>query len=817
MKRSATEKIRRVESRFSKAERFNVAKETGLSTAQVELRNKQGLSNKVREAITKTGWEIFKQNFLSFFNILLYGIAAAMIAVRYFSGLFFLVILAANILIGFIQDIRARRTLEKLSILSKQTNLVVRNGEEIEIDSDHIVLDDILILKLGDQVSVDGVLLSGSLKVNESLLTGESEHIDKNEGDYILSGSFVTSGYAHVLVDRVGKARYAQTLQTKARAFKRPKSQLLASINQLFKVIGIFVIIIGLLMILTNFVQNATLIQNVKSVSGSLVSMIPSGMYLLTSMTLAVSVIRLGKKRTLVQEMYSIEMLARVDVLCLDKTGTLTDGTMSVKDVYKFDEYEKEDMNLILGSFFLANSDSNATAEALKNYFKTNEPLEVSKVIHFSSHSKFSAVQFRKNDSYVLGAAQYILSAKEMALIKHKIEEYSSKGFRVLTLAHTKKSLRGERCPKGLKPVALIILEDHIRPEAIETIRWCENPRVKNKIISGDDAVTVGQISKTCGVVGADHPLDVSSMSDEELIRHASQYSVFGRVTPEQKEMIIRQLQSEGQIVAMIGDGVNDILALKAADCSIAMAEGSGAARGASHLIIEQNFDVLPSIVDEGRRAINNLQLTWSLFLGKTLFSIIMSTMFLITAILGPAGAKIVYPFTTQNMYIWEIGAIGMPAFFISLQPNMDKIKGSFMGNVVLKALPGAISIVIAVILIFLLQSIEQRQPGTTYVFDETARTMATLTMSLFSFVILFRTCLPFTKYRLTLFITIFTATLSIVLIAGFLRLDLFNIYYKYIGTANVIQLVLINIFIIIIYVILVTGMDEKGVKYNEN
>ncbi len=817
MKRSATEKIRRVESRFSKAERFNVAKETGLSTAQVELRNKQGLSNKVREAITKTGWEIFKQNFLSFFNILLYGIAAAMIAVRYFSGLFFLVILAANILIGFIQDIRARRTLEKLSILSKQTNLVVRNGEEIEIDSDHIVLDDILILKLGDQVSVDGVLLSGSLKVNESLLTGESEHIDKNEGDYILSGSFVTSGYAHVLVDRVGKARYAQTLQTKARAFKRPKSQLLASINQLFKVIGIFVIIIGLLMILTNFVQNATLIQNVKSVSGSLVSMIPSGMYLLTSMTLAVSVIRLGKKRTLVQEMYSIEMLARVDVLCLDKTGTLTDGTMSVKDVYKFDEYEKEDMNLILGSFFLANSDSNATAEALKNYFKTNEPLEVSKVIHFSSHSKFSAVQFRKNDSYVLGAAQYILSAKEMALIKHKIEEYSSKGFRVLTLAHTKKSLRGERCPKGLKPVALIILEDHIRPEAIETIRWFENNGVKIKIISGDDAVTVGQISKTCGVVGADHPLDVSSMSDEELIRHASQYSVFGRVTPEQKEMIIRQLQSEGQIVAMIGDGVNDILALKAADCSIAMAEGSGAARGASHLIIEQNFDVLPSIVDEGRRAINNLQLTWSLFLGKTLFSIIMSTMFLITAILGPAGAKIVYPFTTQNMYIWEIGAIGMPAFFISLQPNMDKIKGSFMGKVVLKALPGAISIVIAVILIFLLQSIEQRQPGTTYVFDETARTMATLTMSLFSFVILFRTCLPFTKYRLTLFITIFTATLSIVLIAGFLRLDLFNIYYKYIGTANVIQLVLINIFIIIIYVILVTGMDEKGVKYNEN
>lgn len=817
MKRSATEKIRRVESRFSKAERFNVAKETGLSTAQVELRNKQGLSNKVREAITKTGWEIFKQNFLSFFNILLYGIAAAMIAVRYFSGLFFLVILAANILIGFIQDIRARRTLEKLSILSKQTNLVVRNGEEIEIDSDHIVLDDILILKLGDQVSVDGVLLSGSLKVNESLLTGESEHIDKNEGDYILSGSFVTSGYAHVLVDRVGKARYAQTLQTKARAFKRPKSQLLASINQLFKVIGIFVIIIGLLMILTNFVQNATLIQNVKSVSGSLVSMIPSGMYLLTSMTLAVSVIRLGKKRTLVQEMYSIEMLARVDVLCLDKTGTLTDGTMSVKDVYKFDECEKEDMHLILGSFFLANSDSNATAEALKNYFKTNEPLEVSKVIHFSSHSKFSAVQFRKNDSYVLGAAQYILSAKEMALIKHKIEEYSSKGFRVLTLAHTKKSLRGERCPKGLKPVALIILEDHIRPEAIETIRWFENNGVKIKIISGDDAVTVGQISKTCGVVGADHPLDVSSMSDEELIRHASQYSVFGRVTPEQKEMIIRQLQSEGQIVAMIGDGVNDILALKAADCSIAMAEGSGAARGASHLIIEQNFDVLPSIVDEGRRAINNLQLTWSLFLGKTLFSIIMSTMFLITAILGPAGAKIVYPFTTQNMYIWEIGAIGMPAFFISLQPNMDKIKGSFMGNVVLKALPGAISIVIAVILIFLLQSIEQRQPGTTYVFDETARTMATLTMSLFSFVILFRTCLPFTKYRLTLFITIFTATLSIVLIAGFLRLDLFNIYYKYIGTANVIQLVLINIFIIIIYVILVTGMDEKGVKYNEN
>lgn len=811
-KHSVTEKIKKLEARFSDAERFNVDKNVGLTDEQVALRKEQKLTNKVKEVTTKTGWEIFAQNFLSFFNILLYVIAAAMISVGYFSGLFFLVILVSNILIGLIQDIRAKKTLQKLSILAKQNTIVIRNGQEVEVDDNEVVLDDIIVLRMGDQICADATILDGNVKINESLLTGESDEVDKTTGEQVFAGSYVMSGRAVCVVDRVGKARYAQTLQTRARAFKRPKSQLLASINALFKVIGAFVIIIGALMILTNFLQDAEIKQNVISVSGSLVSMIPSGMYLLTSMTLAVGVIRLGKKKTLVQEMYSIEMLARVDILCLDKTGTLTDGTMKVKEVYKFPDYEKEDFDLLVASLLNATKDENLTATALKNYFKSNEYFEFKKVLPFSSSNRFSAVEFSNGITLVLGAAKAILKEDKYEEIAEIHDEYTKKGFRVLALAISKKHLTRNDVPKTLDVMALIVLSDNIRPEAIETIRWFEEKGVRTKVISGDDAFTVGNIAARCGVIGADHPLDLTDVDNDELKRIASQYSVFGRVSPEQKEIIIRQLQKEGHTVAMIGDGVNDILALKAADCSIAMAYGSGAARGASHLIIDQNFDVLPDIVGEGRRAINNLQLTWSLFLGKTLFTIIMSILFLVTAILGPVGANIVYPFSTQNMYIWEIAGIGVPAFFISLQPNKDQIKGSFMSNVTLKALPGAISIVIAVLFIYLLHSIEQKQPGTTYVYKETARTMATLTMSIFSFVILLRTSLPFNKYRLTLFLSIFSITALIVVLSAVYKLDLFNMYFRYISQPNYIQLLFINVFIIVLYWLLIKGLNRRKV-----
>lgn len=809
-KKTATAQIKKIEARFNEVDRIEPDLDTGLTSEQVALRNEQGLDNRVKEAITKTGWEIFAQNFLSFFNILLYIIAAAMMAVGYFSGLFFLVILFANIAIGLIQDIRAKKTLQKLMILAKQNVLVIRDGKEIEIDADDIVLDDLMVLRLGDQVSADGTILQGEICLNESVLTGESQDITKTIGNQVLAGSYVTSGRAIVLTDRVGKARYAQTLQTRARAFKRPKSELLSSIKALFKVIGIFVIVIAPLMIFTYFLQDVGIRDSVISVSGSLVSMIPSGMYLLTSMTLAVGVVRLGKKNTLVQEMYSIEMLARVDVLCLDKTGTLTDGTMKVEEIYRFPDYEKEDFDLLIASLLSATKDDNLTAAALSDYFKAKDILPANNALPFSSGNKYSAVELSNGRTLFLGAAQIVLNQKQFKEVEEIYNNYTKEGYRVLALVESKSKLTKKSKPTKTKLMAFIILSDNIRKEAIETIKWFIENGVKVKIISGDDPATVGSISSKCGVIGASRPLDASQISDEELRKVASQYSVYGRVSPEQKELIIHQLQSEGQTVAMIGDGVNDILALKAADCSIAMAKGSGAARGASHLIIEDNFDVLPDIVDEGRRAINNLQLTWTLFLGKTLFSIIMSIMFLITAILGPAAQNIVYPFSTQNMYIWEIAAIGVPAFFISLQPNKNKIQGSFMGNVILKALPGAITIVISVVLIYLLHSIEQRQPGTTYVLKEGARAMATLTMSFFGFVILFRICLPFTKYRAILFTVLFSLTVLIVTLSGVLRIDLFNINFRYMNTRNIIQVVVINIVAIILYVVLIKTMNKR-------
>lgn len=808
----ATRRIRKSEILLEGIERFNPNYTQGLSLEQVLARQKHKLTNKAKRTIGKSTFEIITANLFSFFNILLYIIGAAMIWVKNFGGLFFLVILLANTLIGLIQDIRAKKTLQALSILTRSMVKVVRDGITSELDRESIVLDDIVILKFGDQIPADGIIVFGNINVNESLLTGESEIIRKGVDDRVLSGSYITSGTAYMRVDKIGKLSYAQTLQIRAQAFKRPKSQLLSSIKSLFKVIGVIVIVVGALMVVSSVYQGLDLFTSVTSISGSLVGMIPSGMYLLTSMTLSVGIVRLGKKRTLVQEMYSIEMLARVDVLCLDKTGTLTDGTMSVAEVYEFNPDQTIDVGNIVANIIAATKDENATALALKNHFNFKEYIPTSIVTPFSSEDKYSAVRFKNGETYYLGATTSLLTEKTRREIRDIENTYTSRGLRVLVVTRNKKRSKEQPINEGV-PLALIAIEDHIREEAITAIKWFVDNGVKIKIISGDDPSTVQAVSVRAGVFGAENAIDLSQLDNDEVKRVADIYTVFGRVKPNQKEVLVRKLQKSGLVVGMIGDGVNDVLALKAADCSIAMANGSGAARSVSNLIIEQNFDALPSIVDEGRRAINNLQRTWSLFLVKTTFTIIMSLIFLVASILAPYGNQVTYPFVTQHLYIWEFFTIGVASFFLSLQPNSMKIKGTFMSNVVKKALPGSIVMVIAVFSFFVMRNIETIQPGSLRVSDYAVITMSVLTMIFISFVVLLRTSFPLDLYRGILFSLVLIGAITVMVLAGIMRLDLFKIDYRDLSTINIIELVVVNIAAVVFYFLIDLQLADKKKK----
>ena len=430
----------------------------------------------------------------------------------------------------------------------------------------------------------------------------------------------------------------------------------------------------------------------------------------------------------------------------------------------------------------------------------------------FSSEDKYSAVRFKNGETFYLGATSSLLNAKNRQEIREIEKSYTSQGLRVLVLTRNKKRSKEQAINEGV-PIALIALEDHIRLEAIEAIKWFVDNGVKIKVISGDDPGTVQAVSIRAGVFGAENAIDLSGLDNDDVKRAADIYTVFGRVKPNQKEIIIRKLQKSDLVVAMIGDGVNDVLALKAADCSIAMANGSGAARSVSNLIIEQNFDALPSIVDEGRRAINNLQRTWSLFLVKTTFTIIMSLMFLVGSMLAPVGNQVMYPFVTNHLYIWEFFTIGVASFFLSLQPNSTKIKGTFMSNVVKKALPGSIVMVLAVFSFFIMRNIETIQPGSLRVTEYAAITMSVITMIFLSFVVLFRTSLPLDWYRGILFFVILLAATLAMGLAAYLRLDLFKIDYRDLNTINIIELVVINVVAVIFYFIIDIQLGEKRKK----
>ncbi|MDY4849012.1 MAG: HAD-IC family P-type ATPase [Bacilli bacterium] len=736
--------------------RYEPSFESGLNNEQVTERKLHKLNNHTKIVTGKSYFEIILNDVFSFFNLVLFGIAALCISAKYFAGLFFMVILSANILISLYEDIKARRLMDKLRVLSEPKTIVIRDHKEEEIKVKDILLDDVVLLKGDSQISVDGPLLQGSLLVNESQLTGESENIAKKPGDMLYSGSFVVSGNGRMRAYNIGNDSYIESLANKAKKFKRSPSVILKSLRRLFRVLGSIVIIMAIATFIVYGVTGQlgnyqSFQESVKGISGSLISMIPSGLYLLTSVALAVAVINLSRKKARVQDFYSVEMLARTNVLCVDKTGTITDGTMKVVGVTRLDNsYQEDEIAQIMSNILLATQDDNLTAKALKEYFTYDLTKVVKVALPFNSDNKYSGATFGLGETYAFGAKEFLPMKKSLAL-DTKISEYTSSGHRVLVLGKSSNYIKNNKLDGEIKPIALIILEDHIREAAPRTFKWFKENDVQVKVISGDDAQTVSVVAIQAGIDGAEKFISLAGLSDEEVKEAATKYNVFGRVNPEQKETLVLALKEQNNTVAMTGDGVNDILALKRADCSIAMASGAESAKNVSHIVLlDSNFDSLPSVVDEGRRVINNLQRTASLFLVKTTFSVISSIVFLI--LLATIGLR--YPFAPTHFYIWEDIALGIPAFFLALQKNSERIKGSFLKNILQKAIPAGLMIVFSVVIIYFLFMLQKFFNIYTGIYSyEAATAMAIMTFSIASLAALYKVCSPFDKYRLFVFL----------------------------------------------------------------
>lgn len=725
-------------------ERFFPDENVGLGLSQIELRNEQGLRNKSTVNYSKTYFKIFIKNICTFFNLLCLICALALAVVKADIGNFtFVVVFGANIFIGIFQEIKAKITLDKLSIVSTPTANVMRNGKREEIPVSDIVLDDIIILELGNQISADCVMLSGNAEINESMLTGESVPVKKQVGDQLFAGSFVAGGSCVCRVDKVGDDCYVEQLSMKAKKHKNPNSKLLGSINAIIKTIGILIFPIGGVMAFINYTALSSggmagfeLIRTtVTKTVTVIIGMIPSGMFLLTTMALFVGIIKLAKVNTNVQDMYSIEMLARVDVLCLDKTGTITDGRMSVTQVVELNPLEGITISDAIYATEHALKDQNQTADALRAYFKDGPKLTALQVIPFSSARKLSAVTFDKLGTFVIGAPNFIFE-KISDTLETEIKKYAMTGSRVLMLAHSSKPINGEELPKNLEAIALIVIEDNIRPEAIETIRWFRENEVQVKVISGDDPITVSEISKRAGIKNASNYINLSGLKEAEILNIADKYTVFGRVSPEQKAILVRALKNCGHTVAMTGDGVNDILAMKEADCSVTVASGSGASKSVAHLVLmDNNFNSIPKAVTEGRRVINNIQQSASLFLVKTVFTLT----FALISILSMSE----YPFEPRMMVMFEVFIIGFPSFFLSLQPNDKRVRGNFITEVLSDALPGALMLFLNVFIV----NIITKSIGIS-ISPEIAESMLVVILTFGGLVFLIKLCTPADLYK---------------------------------------------------------------------
>ena len=737
----------------------------GLTKSQVDERIANNLINKTKVKSTKSYWSIFAKNIFTFFNMLWLIIAVALIAVGSYSDLIFIFVIVANTAIAIIQEIRAKITIEKLSIVTAPLVKTIRDGEEIMIASDQLLLDDIIVLKNGNQIPSDCKIIDGKVEANESLLTGESNAIEKTSGDWLLSGSFIVSGQCYAKVEKIGKDNYVYQMAKKAKEFKAPESNLFKDLNRLIKYIGIALVPIGILTFLKQYTAGASLKDQITYTSGALTSMIPAGMFLLVTVALAIGVIKLARKKTLVRDLYSIEMLARTNVLCLDKTGTITDGTMKVVDYMTFTNRRKASITKILTNILNLQKTINSTSSAMIKEFGRHQDYTALNTLEFSSERKYSITQFSNKKIYFLGAYTRIgckLTPEQLEFVKQQ----QSKGLRIIALAESEsEKFDKDMSGKDSTLLALIVLEEHIRDDAIETIQWFKDNGVEIKIISGDDPATVSKIAQRVGVENSDKYLSLENLSTKEVEQMADQFTVFGRVTPEQKYTIVKALKNKGKVVAMTGDGVNDTLALKEADCSIAMADGSEVARNISKLVLlESNFSSLPSVVKEGRQVVNNVQNSSSLFLMKTFFAI---TLTIITLFLP----QITYPYRPSMMLLLEAFVIGIPSFMLTFEPNTKPIKGNFIPQVMKRSLPRALLMLVNVLIVIALNQSQSSQ-FITLSYQE-YQTLCVLVLTYTGFLNLATLCFPPTLLKITTLIISLVCTV----VAMVALPSLFSIY----------------------------------------
>lgn len=718
--------------------RFNADIRYGLNSDQVNEYFENGWSNEPVEPPSKTVPEIIKSNLFTYFNLVFAVLAALLILAGSFRNLTFLPVILANLFIGIIQEIRAKNTLDKLSVLNAPKALVVREGRKFSIPAEELVLDDIVIFKAGNQICADAIVVDGEVSVNESLLTGESDEISKKPGDELMSGSFIVSGECYARLDKVGEDSYISKLTLEAKAMNsEEQSEMIRVLDKLVGVVGILIIPIGLLLFGQQFFfSGASFSKSITSMVAAVIGMIPEGLYLLASVALVVSVMRLASKKVLVHDMKCIETLARVNVLCVDKTGTITENTMEVNGEIPMDGYDSQSMaplKQIISDFASAMSSDNITMKAMKDYFNKPSGRKAVSVSPFSSQFKYSGAAF-EDGSYVLGAPEFVLR-EDYDNYREQIEQYSSEGYRVLVFGIYDGVIDGKALTGKVTPLGLVFLSNPIRKEAPETFKYFENQGVEIKVISGDNPVTVSQVALQAGIANADNYIDASTLTTDETIEDAVlRYTVFGRVTPDQKRKFVRALKKAGRTVAMTGDGVNDVLALKDADCSVAMASGSDAAAQASQLVLlDSNFACMPSVVMEGRRVVNNIERSASLFLVKNIFSFLLS--------LFSVCFMINYPLEPSQISLISMFTIGVPAFFLALQPNKNIIQGHFLSNVLIKALPAGITdfLVVGALVVF----------GQVFEVGETdISTACTMLLAIVGFVILYNISKPMNALR---------------------------------------------------------------------
>lgn len=728
-------------------ERIFASSEQGLTKEQAADRMEKGWDNAPVDPPSKTIEEIIISNVFTYFNLVFVVLAVLLIIVGAFNNLTFLPVIISNTLVGIVQEIRSKKALDKLNVLNAPKVTVVRNGELLTIPAQEAVLDDVAQFTAGNQICADGTVLDGEVSVNESLLTGEADEITKKPGDMLYSGSFIVSGSCKARLDQVGADSYVSKLTLEAKAMKQgEQSEMMRSLNRLVKIVGILIIPIGVILILQQYViAHNSFRESVEGMVAAVIGMIPEGLYLLASVALVVSVMRLAKKKVLVHDMKCIESLARVNVLCVDKTGTITENTMHVHKLVPIASNQEaeqesttpaltlEDLEKRVGDFAFAMSADNATMEAIKKYFTKKTKAKASSITSFSSTYKYSSAVF--NDTcYILGAPEFVLrDAYEQ--YKETIESYSNDGYRVLVFGVYDGICDGKELKEKVIPYGLILLENPIRTEAWETFQYFADQGVEIKVISGDNPVTVSKVAARAGISKAGNYIDASTLQFEKEIEDAVlEYTVFGRVTPEQKRKFVHALKKAGKTVAMTGDGVNDVLALKDADCSIAMASGSDAAAQAAQLVLlESYFSCLPSVVLEGRRVVNNLQRSGSLFLVKNIYSLLLSIFSMVL--------MINYPLEPSQVSLIGIFTIGVPAFLLAMEPNYKRIEGKFITNILLTALPAGLTdfLIVSFLTLF----------GLTFgLTTDEISTTATFLLAIVGFMILFKISQPMNKFR---------------------------------------------------------------------